>query len=100
MPALESTSSQRLDRVLDLSFVSRFLQKAYLFGLGRPSVDGPLAARIILLGYLYNLFEVQHAHKMILGNQLPQGSQLNRAGLRFPFAHHRYASMAAEAVGH
>lgn len=50
---------RKLDRVLDLAFVPRFLKKAYPSNLGNPSVDPLVAVRMILLGYLYDLSDVR-----------------------------------------
>ena len=50
---------RKLNRVLDLRFVYEMMKQLYPSDLGRPSIDGPLALRMILLGYLYHLSEVR-----------------------------------------
>ena len=50
---------RKLDQVLDLSFMPGIMKQIYPSELGHPSVDGPLAVRMILLGYLYDLSEVR-----------------------------------------
>lgn len=50
---------RKLDQVLDLGFVPKFLQKAYPSHRGRPGVDPRLAVRMVLLSYLYGLSEVR-----------------------------------------
>ena len=57
---------RKLDRVLDLRFVYEMMKQLYPSELGRPSIDGPLAVRMILVGYLYNLSEVRLCEEVSL----------------------------------
>ena len=50
---------RKLNRVLDLRFVYEMMKQLYPSELGRPSIDGLLALRMILVGYLYHLSEVR-----------------------------------------
>ena len=50
---------RNLDRVLDLSFISKFLSPAYHPTHGRKGIVPALAMRMILVGYLYDLSEVR-----------------------------------------
>ncbi len=57
---------RKLDRVLDLRFVPGIMKQIYPSELGRPSIDGLLAVRMILVGYLYNLSEVRLCEEVSL----------------------------------
>lgn len=50
---------RNLDRVLNLSFISKFLSPAYHPTHGREGIVPALAMRMILVGYLYDLSEVR-----------------------------------------
>ncbi len=46
---------RRIDKVLDLSFLSKLTAPLYSHDQGRPSVDPVIFVRMVLLGYLYNI---------------------------------------------